>query len=65
MAYELSSKVRQLIVERPGSRYRPILLKKSEFHAQKMSTLSLTTEPIHHVPWLFGSALIVAAWSVG
>ena len=31
----------------------------------KKSTLALTSEPIHHVAWLFGSALIVAAWSAG
>jgi len=31
----------------------------------RKSRLAVTSEPIHHVEWLFGSALIVAASLVG
>jgi hypothetical protein len=40
-------------------------VEKAGISGSKMSTLSLTSEPIHHVAWLFGSALIDAAWSMG
>jgi hypothetical protein len=40
-------------------------VEKVGISGSKMSTLSLTSEPIHHVAWLFGSALIDAAWSMG
>jgi hypothetical protein len=31
----------------------------------KNATLALTSEPGHHVAWLSGSALTVAAWLIG
>jgi hypothetical protein len=31
----------------------------------KKATLALVSEPGHHVAWLSGSALTVAAWLIG
>jgi len=40
-------------------------VEKVRFSNWNISKLIVSSEPIHHVAWLFSSALIVAAWAVG
>jgi hypothetical protein len=40
-------------------------VEKVEISDWKASRLAVTSEPVHHAAWFFGSALIFVAWSVG
>ena len=47
---------------------RPVLadsVEKVGISGCKKATLALVSEPGHHVAWLSGSALTVAAWLIG
>jgi len=40
-------------------------VEKVGFSNWKISKLIISSEPVHHVAWLWGYALIVAAWLIG